>query len=298
MPQPLVSIIIPCYKQAAYLPEAVASAVAQTYPCREIVIVDDGSPDETSAVARALIGRYDGEKIRLLVGPNSGLGSARNAGIRTAKGHYLVPLDADDTLSPDMLSRCVAALEQHPAAGFAYSDARFFGDDNRLYRAGPFDARRLPYNNYLLAHSLLRRTVWEQAGGYASRRALPGFEDWDLWLSALEAGWQGFYVAEPLVGYRRQGLTMLAGAYRRDLMLRARIILRHQRLYPRPLLAWAVPVATQPNPDSRAWLRAYLAYNALVARYAPRYLPKILARPFYARVSPRRQGQLSRLLRG
>jgi glycosyltransferase involved in cell wall biosynthesis len=294
---PLVSVVIPCYGQAHYLPEAVASVVAQSYPAREILIVDDGSPDDTSEVARALIARNAGENISLQIQANGGLGAARNQGIRRAQGVYFVPLDADDTLGPDMLARCVAALQRHPEAGFVYTDAQFFGVDTRVYRPGPFDRRRLAFNNPLMPHALVRREVWREAGGYAARGVVPGVEDWDLWLSAIEAGWQGHYLPEALVGYRRRDGSMLADAHRRDLWLRARLVLRHQALYPRPFLAWATRVATEPHPRRSAWIAAYAAYLALIARFYPPYLPKALARPLYARLPASRQGRLRRLVR-
>ena len=84
-------MIVPCYNQAVYLPEAIASVVAQSYTNWEIVIVNDGSTDETTEVAESLVERFPGQRIRLVEKENGGLSSARNAGIEAASGKYILP---------------------------------------------------------------------------------------------------------------------------------------------------------------------------------------------------------------
>src|SRR5215213_3125487 len=94
---PLVSVVIPCYNQAHFLGEAIESVLAQSYPNFEIVVVDDGSTDDTSEVA----GSYP--KVRLVRQENQGLSGARNAGLARSEGEYVVFLDADDRLRPEAL---------------------------------------------------------------------------------------------------------------------------------------------------------------------------------------------------
>src|SRR6516164_9832221 len=96
---PLVSVIIPCYRQARYLPEAIDSILGQSYPAVEAVVVNDGSDDDTEAVAR----RY-GDRVRYAWRPNGGISAARNWGIAHARGAYLKFLDADDYLHPDQVA--------------------------------------------------------------------------------------------------------------------------------------------------------------------------------------------------
>ena len=108
---PRVSVVMPCYNQARFLPEAVASVVAQTMPDWELLIVDDGSPDDTAVVAQRLIAAHAGRRITLIRQPNSGPGASRNAAIRQARGAYILPLDADDTVAPTMLADTMAVLE-------------------------------------------------------------------------------------------------------------------------------------------------------------------------------------------
>jgi len=103
---PRVSIIIPCYRQGRYLAAAVRAAMAQSYPNIQIVVVNDGSDDDTEDVARSF-----GSRIEYLSKPNGGLASARNAGIRHATGEYLFFLDADDSIPPIALTELVKAAE-------------------------------------------------------------------------------------------------------------------------------------------------------------------------------------------
>ncbi len=102
---PLVSIIIPCYRQAQYLKEAIDSALAQTCAAIEIIVVNDGSDDDTEGVAK----RY-GTRIQYIYRANGGLPAARNTGIARARGTYLKFLDADDSLHPEQIAWQVAAL--------------------------------------------------------------------------------------------------------------------------------------------------------------------------------------------
>src|SRR5215208_7052146 len=108
----LVSVVIPCYNQAHFLGEAIESVLAQSYKDFEIVVVDDGSPDDTSEVAS----RY--EEVRLIRQKNSGLAGARNRGLAEAEGAYVVFLDSDDRLMPEALEVGVRELASHPECAF------------------------------------------------------------------------------------------------------------------------------------------------------------------------------------
>jgi glycosyltransferase involved in cell wall biosynthesis len=294
---PAVSVITPCYNQARFLPESVASVVAQTYPDWELIIVDDGSPDDTAAVAGALIAAYPHHTIRLLRQANAGLSASRNAAIRAAQGAYILPLDADDAIEPRMLERTVPVLDTEPEVGFVYTDVRLFGADDSLIRHEPYDLRTHLLNCQCHVSTLFRRRAWAQTAGFRSSMS-NGYEDWDFWLSLAEFGWQGRHVAEPLFRYRRLPGSMLARKTPRDLEIRARIVLNHPRLYSSDFLAWAWQVQRDANGRSlagRAWVRAYVGHCLLIARHAPHLLPKMMLRPLYWRLPERRQGQLRRI---
>src|ERR671910_1122682 len=121
----LVSVVIPCYNQAHFLGEAIESVLSQSYPHHEIVVVDDGSTDDTSEVAS----RYDG--VRLVRQENRGLAGARNTGIRHSEGDYLVFLDADDRLLPEALRAGVECFESHPECAFVFGRFRYISVDGK-----------------------------------------------------------------------------------------------------------------------------------------------------------------------
>ncbi len=298
---PRVSVVIPCYRQARFLSEAVASVVAQTFTDWEIVIVDDGSPDDTAVVAQLLIAAHPDRRIRLIRQENRGLAEARNAGIRVARAPYILPLDADDMLEPEMLAQTVAALDAHPEVGFVYTDVRRFGAENNILRTQPYSLNRLRFQNMMMPATLFRRRAWEQVGGFRMVKPVQGCEDWDFWISLAEAGWEGMYIAQPLLRYRRTAGSMVSTVRRYNLELRAHIFLNHRRLYEPDVLAWAqrvVSPAWSVEGKLRSpwrWLLAYLGYLALIRRYYPALLLSSLVRPIFWRLPIPWQGRLREL---
>src|SRR5215212_6403385 len=124
--QPLVTVVIPCYNQAHFLGEAIESVLSQSYPHGELIVVDDGSTDETSEVAS----RYEGA--RLIRQENRGLAGARNRGLGEAKGEYVVFLDADDRLLPGALEASLGCFEAHPECAFVSGTSRPIAEDGTL----------------------------------------------------------------------------------------------------------------------------------------------------------------------
>ncbi len=226
-----VSIIIPCYNQAQYLPDAVASVVAQTYQNWECIIVNDGSPDNTTDVAGELISKYPDKKIRLMVKTNGGLADARNAGIKVSQGKYWIPLDSDDMMAPTLLEKTVQILDNNPTVGFAYADIQHFGGANNLFPLPDFDAHTVIHiDNICCVCSLVRRAVWEEVGGY-NVNMKEGYEDWDFWVGCIEKGWKGYRIPEALFMYRKTGSSMLGSANEKRKELIARMVLNHPSLY-------------------------------------------------------------------
>lgn len=220
-PAPTVSVIIPCYGQAEFLGDAVASVVAQTWTDWEIVIVDDGSTDDTAGTALRLVERYPDHRIRLLSQPNQGVSVARNNGIATSTGRYILPLDADDMIQPEMLKRTVALLEAKRSVSIAYTDFQETGKSNLIVHAGTWDADLLCYFNQVGYCSLYRRGVWAITGGYNSKQH--DYEDWDFWLTCIEKGLAAQRIAEPLflysvrTGTRTDAATLRHGDLVREL---------------------------------------------------------------------------------
>ncbi len=227
---PTVSVIIPCYNQAHFLPEAVESVVNQIFTDWECIIVNDGSKDNTSHVAGSLINKYTDRQISLINQPNQGLAMARNTGIKASFGKYILPLDADDKICPEMLLKTVSLLEAHPQIAIAYSDVRHFGNTSRIVCAGEYDFQRLCRENHLNYCSLYRREAWEAVGGY-NPNMIWGYEDWDCWIGCGEKGFYGKRIPEPLFLYRVKDASMYTNALRHHSELVSQIVLNHQNLY-------------------------------------------------------------------
>lgn len=226
---PAVSVVIPCYKQAQYLREAVESVVGQTFPDWEVVIVDDGSPDETAQIAAELIRRH-GERIRLLQQANGGVARARNAGIAAARGDYILPLDADDRLHAEMLAETVRLLESDPGVAIAYTDYEFFGISTRSVQVPEFDFEGLCRGNHITATALFRREAWESTGGY-NPNMVWGHEDWDLWIGCAERGYLPRRVPRILFHYRArpEGRGTMTASQRRQMA--DQVMRNHPALY-------------------------------------------------------------------
>lgn len=233
---PKVSIIIPCYNYAEFLEPALSSILCQSYPDWEVIVVDDGSADNSAETAENFFSKFPDRKWKLIRQENAGLPSARNAGIRESSGEFILPLDADDMLHPLYLERTVPVLIKTPGLGYVYVIADCFGDEHRTWTGGEFDFGKLLENNLMTCTTLYRKQAWLDAGGY-NPNMKHGFEDWDLWVGMAEKGWFGRLLNEPLFLYRKHGSTMLTETYaNHDDWSRSRLILNHPSLYPSDLV--------------------------------------------------------------
>lgn len=226
----LVSVVVPCYNYAHFLAEAVLSVIGQTYTQWELIIVDDGSVDNTVEIAHRLQHHYSNCAIIVLHQSNGGLSAARNTGIHHAHGEYILTLDADDLLAPTFLEQTVQILASDPHVGIAYTDIRLFGTQEEVRRIAPFSLEDLKRNNRIVCHSLFRRIAWVQSGGFNTALRL-GYEDWDFWLRVAEQGWGWKGVAEPLALYRKHGVSMHDVTFGKRLLINATIIVDHPQLY-------------------------------------------------------------------
>ncbi|NML67128.1 glycosyltransferase [Hymenobacter sp. RP-2-7] len=179
---PLVSIIIPCYNYGHFLAEAIESAANQTYPAKEILVIDDGSTDNTSEIAA----HYPA--VKYVYQPNQGLSAARNTGIQHSQGTYLVFLDADDWLFPEALASNVRHLQQHPQAAFVVgAHTRFYSDgqpakaEGAVLPAHPYQAL-LSRGNYIAMIAAVMFTRWALAE-FEYDPSLLNCEDYDLYLN-------------------------------------------------------------------------------------------------------------------
>lgn len=197
-----VTVIIPSYNKAEYTRRTVESVLAQTYPNIEIIVVDDGSKDETPSV----MGRYL-DRIRFIQKSNGGACSARNEGIRHATGDYVAFLDCDDLYLPEKVKRCVDYLEERPDVGFVYTGVYFIDDQERM--VGKYDhprsqegsiVRELILGNFICNSTIIvRKSILDVVGFFDQTVFTPA--DWDMWLRMAKVSKAG-YIAEPLTQYR------------------------------------------------------------------------------------------------
>lgn len=225
---PLVSVVIPCYNHGAYLDEAVDSVLRQTFVDFEIVIVNDGSSDPETV---RLLSEYQRPKTRVLHTSNSGVSSARNTGIRSAKGSYILPLDADDRIAPGYLDRAVAILDARPEVGVVYCDEQMFGEREGVWDMQPYDPVALLFDNLIHPAALFRKSDWEKVGGYSSK-FIYGWEDWDFWVSMSRLNKEVSKIPEILYYYRvlSQSRDHSMRLHHKVAMM-SLLVLRHKRLY-------------------------------------------------------------------
>lgn len=227
---PTVSLVVPCFEQSEFLPEAIQSVVQQTFQDWECIIVNDGSPDDTNLVASDLIAKNPGRRLRLLEKPNGGLSDARNFGIRNAAGRYILPLDSDDKLHPRMLERAVNLLEaERSSIAIVYTHMQTFGVTHHLHCNGDWSLELLKSGNRNPYCSMYRSEVFDAVGGYDTN--LDSYEDWDFWLGAAERGFKARLIPEALVYYRVKEHSMYTDALKRHDRLIARVMLNHPDIF-------------------------------------------------------------------
>jgi glycosyltransferase involved in cell wall biosynthesis len=181
----LVSIIVPCYKQAQYLDEALQSVLDQIYTNWECIIVNDGSPDDTEGVTQKWLTKDN--RFIYLKKNNGGLSSARNAGINSAKGEFILPLDADDKIAPTYITVAIKAFQEDLSLKVVYCRAEKFGSENGLWQLPPFSIYDLCQFNMIFCSAVFKREDWELVGGYDINMIF-GLEDWEFWIAILKNG--------------------------------------------------------------------------------------------------------------
>jgi glycosyltransferase involved in cell wall biosynthesis len=208
---PRVSVIIPTYNQAQFIPATVEGALAQTYPDVEIIVVDDGSTDDTQAVLSAYR-----DTVHYIYQQNKGLAGARNTGFLASCGDYLLFLDSDDLMHPDKLAVHVSLLEAEPSFGLVYSAWQQINADGtevlgevRPNRQGQLLKELLLRRFFFFASTaVLRRECLLRVGSFDE--SLRWSEDADMWFRLARAGYAFGYIDQPLLQYRIHADSMTA----------------------------------------------------------------------------------------
>ena len=179
---PHVSVVIPCFAQAHFLADAIESVLRQTHPAHEILVVDDGSPDNV----RDVVAAYPG--VRCLVQENQGLSRARNRGLAECTGTFVVCLDADDRLLPNALEAGVRAFAERPECGFVWGHRRLINSRGEPIPAEIMTIQGEARYDLLLRQNIVgppvvvmfRRAVLAELGGYAPEQHHS--EDYEMYL--------------------------------------------------------------------------------------------------------------------
>jgi len=228
----LVSVIVPCYNQAQYLADSLGSILAQTHPNWECIIVNDGSSDDTEAVAREWL--LKDTRFKYIRKDNGGLSSARNAGLRVIRGGYLQFLDADDIIHPDKFALQINALANTKENALSISS---YFSSTEMDLTHPYPSRflspRFKTSNFL--HELI--TDWEvqlsipihcflfkstifKNNNIFFNEQLPNHEDWDCWINIFKLKPEVRYVDLVLATYRIRESAM---CFDKDRMLQGHL---------------------------------------------------------------------------
>ena len=182
--KPLVSVIVPLYNAAPFVGDALESIIASTYRPIEVLVMDDGSTDDSLRTAQAFAANHP--EVRVLTQPNQGASAARNNAIRASHGEYILPVDADNRIHPLYIEEAQRVLAQRPEVRVVGCRAEFFGDRSGEWVTPPFSHALLARKNMIDTCAMYRRADWDKTKGYNEHCVAR--EDWDLWLSLFEQG--------------------------------------------------------------------------------------------------------------
>ena len=225
---PLVSVITPVFNGATWLGECLDSALAQTFSSLEVIVVNDGSTDDSLAIARARA-RSDA-RIRVIDQDNAGLPTARNRALQMARGTYMALLDADDAWLPNHLQLAMQAFERDPDLGLVHANIERVDADGARIRIrakgwhddmDAFETLALRHEHVSCPTAVFSRSAIDMVGGFDPRFTGLGCEDRDLWLR-IAARFRIRYIDEVTARYRVHSTSMSADGER---MARARQIL-------------------------------------------------------------------------
>lgn len=195
---PLVSVIVPVYNAAPYLRETLDSILSSTYRPIEVVMVDDGSRDDSLTIAQTYCKQHI--ECRVIQQENRGVSAARNTAINAAKGVYILPVDADDKIADKFIEKAVDVINRDDNIRVVGCRCWMFGAVDKEWKLQKFSHELLARKNMIPATAMYRKSDWERCGGYCEQEIYR--EDWDFWLSMMELGGTFYKLNEVLFFYR------------------------------------------------------------------------------------------------
>lgn len=226
--KPLISIIIPCYNDALYIEQSVNSALSQTYPNKEVIVVDDGSNVET----KALLNKLAPQIKKLITQENKGQSTARNVGIREAKGDYILVLDSDDYFESTFCEKAVTVFESRKDVKLisSFINKLIDGKTIDIFKSHGGDISQFLLNNQATGSSMFIKSEFERINGY-DESMRKGFEDWEFYIRLLKDGGEAYVIPEPLFNYRLRNDSTTSKANKIKYELLHYIYFKHQDLY-------------------------------------------------------------------
>ncbi len=227
---PKVSIVIPCHNYGQYLRECVESVLWQTFTDWEMIIINDGSTDDTHEVAQQILKAYPDYRIRYHSQECKGIVQPRNYGVSISQGQYILALDADDLLAPTFLEKTVPILDSRPEVAYVSTKALFFGISNKIWPRSQFSPLNLPVTNQQTNTTLFRRAMWDDLRGWDERMS-DGYVDWEFWVRGTKKGWLGEQLDDCLFFYRRKGDSTVMAAKNKGARLKLKIMALNPEIY-------------------------------------------------------------------
>lgn len=224
----LISIIIPCYNDAQYIEQSVISALNQTYSNKEVIVVDDGSNEVTKAVLKKL----EPKITKLITQENQGQSTARNIGIKEAKGDCILVLDSDDFFEPTFCEKASTVFLENKEVKLVTCYANRIFDMNKtdvfMPDGGEIDAFLI--RNCAMGSSMFKKLDWDKINGY-DQKMNKGFEDWEFYIRLLKEGGRAYVIPELLFNYRLRKGSTTNKANQIKYQLQHYIYDKHQELY-------------------------------------------------------------------
>lgn len=198
MTNPTVSIISPCYNQEKYLADTIDSVLAQTYQNWEMIIVDDGSTDDSATIAQSYANKDN--RIKYFYQRNAGPSAARNKGVCKSKGKYLFFLDGDDIIDPIYLRIGVEHMENDASCACFFTAVQYFGGKSGIANVQYSGYKKQLCESSLWCCGFMRRCDFIDVGGFDEK--MKGFEDWEFYIRFLYQRGNVFVDPRPLFKYR------------------------------------------------------------------------------------------------
>lgn len=196
-----MSIITPCYNHGQFLDEMLASVHDFSWPFEiEQIIIDDGSTDEFTKLKCSRAGEL--ERVKVVRQENQGLAKTRNHALALARGKYILPLDADNKIFPEIFAKAAGIMEGEEGIGVVYTDARYFGEKDGIWAVEDYDIGKILYTNQFDACALIRKSLFDLYGSYDENMPAMGHEDWELWVRLGLNGCDFYHFKEIGFSYR------------------------------------------------------------------------------------------------